>query len=165
MSMAPTDVEMVFVGENEWFQSDPEKMAEQVQEKTTELAVGINARELAFYNEKELQTGQKWFPTSATQIPYRYGFRMIVHWDKALPNGTVAVPATLTQAHLIPQGATITWFTNLTGVAVNGTPEWRALAGSDLTISADATNVILTATADLRAYTGAYIVMEYLKQD
>lgn len=139
---------------------DREDSTRQIQTSLNELVTPINSRELAYYIESEIQTGQQWFPTSSTTSIYRYGFRFVYHWDAALPNTT-----TTNMAHGIPNASQITWFTHLYGVAVdNAGPRWLSLPNAECSILADATNVTLTTTADLSAYDGAYIVMEYLKQ-
>lgn len=161
MTISPDNVEQTFLTEKEWYEDDPEKLAEQMSLRTEDLAIGINARELAFYVEKEVQTGQRWFPTSSTQIPWRYGYRFVYHWNQALPNTT-----STSLAHGINNASAIKWFTNLYGVAVdNAGPTWLSLPNSSCDILADATNITLSTSSDLSAYDEAYIVMEYLKQD
>ena len=160
MSVSPENSEAPFAARSALFETEPEKMARQVQDTFNDNVDAINARELAYYLEKEVQTGQHGFPTASSTALYRYGFRFVYHWDAALPNTT-----STSLAHGIPNASQITWFTHLYGVGVdNAGPTWISLPNAECTITADATNVTLTTTADLSAYDGAYIVMEYLKQ-
>ena len=160
MSIKPDNVEQNFVPPGVWFNKEGEQLAEQLSARTSDLALGVNTREIALYQPVELQTGQRWFPTSNTQIPFRYGFRFVYHYETALPN-----TASVSVAHGIPNSTQITWFTHVYGMAKDSAgPTWMPIPNEDLFITVDQTNINITAAVDFSAYEESYFVLEYLKQ-
>ncbi len=137
------------------------------------IAVVLNTKDSGYYdNSDEFVNGQVFFPdptlTSATQIAptFRQVFRKIVNFGP-LPNGTIN--PVKTAPHGIDPNSSFT-FTRIYGAASDTTAltyiplPYVNIAGNEIELDVDATNVIITTTAfDWSAYTFVYIVLEYLK--
>lgn len=132
------------------------------------IALSLNTRDAGYYALEEFINGQIYFPnpslTSSTpQTPaFRQVFRMVVDFG-ALPNaGSKSV------AHNIDITAQFS-FTRIYGassdqVGFNYIPIPNVSATIPVEIHITLTEVVITTTANLTAYTKTYIVLEYLKQ-
>jgi len=127
------------------------------------MAMGVNNRDAGLYDTSEFVCGQQFFPdpalTSASSVTptFRNVFRKVVNFG-ALPNNT---------GKSVAHGITTTVntsFTRMYGVATDPTGfSALAIPNSDITLELDGTNVTITTTADLTAYTTTYVVLEYIK--
>jgi len=127
------------------------------------MAMGVNNRDAGLYNTSEFVCGQQFFPdpalTSASSVTptFRNVFRKVVNFG-ALPDTT---------GKNVAHGITTTVNTSFTRMygAATDPAGFSALAipNSDITLELDGTNVTITTTADLTAYTTTYVVLEYIK--
>jgi hypothetical protein len=133
------------------------------------MALSVNVKDSAMYTPGEFVNGQSFFPnpannSSTSAAPsMRPAYRMLVNFG-ALPNATTAAVA-----HGLAANSGWT-FTRIYGCATNpNTPQYLPIpyAGSGATGSielwADGTNVNITTTANLSAYTTTYVILEYMK--
>lgn len=131
------------------------------------MALVANIKDSGYYLPAEFVNGQLYFPNpdatitnpGAKNAVYRQVYRIVVNFG-ALPD-----TATKSVAHNIPNINADFTFTRMYGAASKPTVAYSYLAipNSDITLTADATNVNVTTVANLTAYTRTYIVLEYLK--
>lgn len=130
------------------------------------MALVTNIKDSGYYLPAEFVNGQLYFPNpdvtitnpGAKNAVYRQVYRMVVNFG-ALPNA-----ATKSVAHNIPNISADFTFTRMYGAASNPTGLlYQPIPNSDITLTADATNVNVTTVANLTAYTRTYIVLEYIK--
>lgn len=134
-----------------------------------QMSLVLNTKDTGYYPLTEFVCGQLYFPdptltsASTTTPVWRQVFRKVINFG-ALPN-----TATKTVAHGITMTATTT-FTRIYGCAsIPGTTfvplplcSTTALA-NNISLYADATNVIIATGVDRTAYTTCYVVLEWLK--
>lgn len=138
-----------------------------LRQSVNNMALVTNIKDSGYYLPAEFVNGQLYFPNpdpaitapAAKNAVYRQVYRMVVNFG-ALPN-----TATKSVAHNIPNISADFTFTRMYGAASKPTVAYSYLPipNSDITLSADATNVNVTTVANLTAYTRTYIVLEYLK--
>lgn len=126
----------------------------------------INLKTSGYYAQEEYLDGNQWFPDTATiqsqNRVYRSEFRAVVDFG-ALPNAT-----SKSVAHGLD---TTNWtITNIYGAATDPSapsfipiPFASPTLNLNISLSADNTNVVITTGVDRTAYTGCYVVLEYLK--
>jgi hypothetical protein len=128
------------------------------------IAVALNLKESAYYMTKEFLTGQVFFnPDTNEPEKQRPGYRQVVNFG--------ALPAAGIQP--IPHGLTLNAYTTAThiyGAATNPTtteliplPYSSTVAGDNIEVWIDATNVNIRVAANWSTYTRCIIVIEYLK--
>jgi hypothetical protein len=102
---------------------------------------------------EEIQSGKIWVdPADGLKYPM---FRKVINTG-SLPNATSE-----NTAHGIV-GLAVTKFMRCEFWATNGTTKGRVSNGNPL-IEVDATNVVVTSTGDLSAYTSSLVILEYCK--
>lgn len=137
------------------YSQNDKELLRNVYRKINELVYIINTKDTGIYNNEEIFTAQQWYlekNVGEQQIIFRKVFENI-----ALPNaGTTSV------AHGLNLDAN--WdFIKIYGTAKDpATPAWISLA-TLTTIDIDTTNINITSTIDLSAYTNGRIVIEYTK--
>jgi len=130
------------------------------------MADVLNAKDTGIYQLTEFVNSQQFFSNPAynsstnVQPALRPDYRMVVNFG-ALPNNT-----TKSVAHNISvNNATI--YTRIYGAStypgVLGIPIGNVSSTIPVAITVDPTNVNITTTADMTAYTQTIIVIEYLK--
>jgi hypothetical protein len=124
----------------------------------------VNLKESAYYPLQEFVTGQVYFPnpllksTTSSAPAYRPTYRKVIDFG-ALPNA-----ATKSVAHGITLSSNFS-FTRIYATASNQTAlTYFPIPGNGVNITVDATNVNITTTVDLTAYTKVYVVLEFLNQ-
>lgn len=124
-------------------------------------AVGINSREISYYPENEIFSGQYYF-TAGNPQRFRNVFRKVINI------GALAAGATYNQAHNITDA---TMFTKIYGSCVTDTPDFRNIPYASATVvtnqieaRATSTNLIVVNGATSPNLTSCYIVLEYLKE-
>lgn len=130
------------------------------------IANVVNVKESAYYLPVEFVNGQQWFALtgSTNESQTRQVYRRVVDFG-TLPNtGTTSV------AHNIEGISAETTFTRIYGCASDTAafsylpiPFASTAATGNISVSVDATNVIITTDSDRTAYTTTYVILEYLK--
>lgn len=138
-----------------------------LRQSVNNVLLALNAKDSGFYTQFETICGQQYFPnpalTSLTpQTPvYRAVFREVVLF------GPLAMGVN-TKAHNISV-TTSTTFTRIYGVVNDITNfsylplPYVNLAGNEIQIDVDATNVTITTAVAMPTYTINYVIVEYLK--
>lgn len=167
MSFEPENTQSAFLPPNIIIPDDWNEAKLILTDYLIKAAEAINARELAQYqdanvtggnNISETITGQAWFTTGDAN-KFRYGSRTVVNM------GALANAGPTTQPHGIDVTAN-TVFTHIYGVANNPgvlshpLPNGGAVAVS---VAVNATDVIVTTTTDLTAFTECYVVLEWVE--
>lgn len=161
MSFSPTNSQTAFLPTYVNLQADEEQLRIVLTSYLTNIAYGVNLREIAQYETVELLNGQQFFDPNDAQKK-RYGFR------KVFPTGAIASGATA----LIPHGITQqTIFTYIGGGVVTDFPDYRPLPYVSVTgvaacidIRVDATNIIIVnGTGAGPNITSGIVTLEYLK--
>ena len=131
-------------------------------------AVATNGKDTGMYDTQEFVNGQTYFASATTssastsQPTRRQVFRKVVNFG-ALPNSALKQVA-----HTITVTPTVT-FTRIYGTASKPStsfipiPYSSAVANDNIELSIDATNVNITTSKDMSAWTTCYVVLEYLK--
>lgn len=148
--------------ENVEFSSDFSQFLIQLTDLYSKIAQVSNSKEDGRYDLIELVNGQEFFsdnPQVKNQI-YR----------KVVATGALKNAAATTQAHGLNGGAAVpaTWlFTRIDGFArAAATPEWISLSNGgirDCAIQVLDTDIVITPTVDLSAFTESWVVLEYYK--
>ena len=134
-----------------------------------QMSLVLNTKDTGYYPLTEFVCGQLYFPdptltsASTTTPVWRQVFRKVINFG-ALPN-----TATKTVAHGITITAT-TSFTRIYGCATDPSTSFlplplcsTAALANNITLYADATNVIISTGIDRSGYTTCYVVLEYIK--
>ena len=133
-----------------------------------QVAEAVNAREIGQYQDVSLDalgsnisdtiTGQAWF-VEGNANKFRYGSRTVVIM------GALANAGATTVAHGITVSSN-TVFTHIWGTANNpGTLSYPLpnSGANAVSVEVDGTNVIVTTTTDLTAFTECYVVLEWVE--
>lgn len=137
---------------------DPKAMRLWMTDYLKKIARALQRRDIGVFSISEIGAGLQYFPTTVGD--WRNVWRKVINFG-SLPNSTtksVAHGITWTAAQQIIFThiyATATDQTNFSAISV---PD-----GADPSIEVDATNVNITTSSDLTAYTECYVVLEYLK--
>lgn len=126
----------------------------------------LNTKDTGIYQLTEFVNGQRFFSnpaynsSTAVQPTQRQDYRMVINFG-ALPNNT-----TKSVAHNIAvNGATV--FTRIYATATTpgtaGIPIPYVSSSNPVQINVDATNVNITTTTNMTAFTTVIVVIEYLK--
>lgn len=136
-------------------------------ERFTRYAEAINAKEIGWYYDTEVDTGKKFIPVSnsATSNNWRTIFRMVVDTG-GLPNTT-----TKSVSHGITVDDNFTLI-KLWGSATKPTSSYSALPlpyasstlNDNISINMDATNINIITAKDYTAYTKSYVIAEYIQE-
>jgi len=128
------------------------------------ISLALNLKDSGYYVQQEFMTGQVFFPDANNNASGRQSFRTVVNFG-ALPNNTTGL-----MAHGIDVFNSFI-FTRMYGCASNQItmsylpiPYASAATVDIIELSADATNVYITTSSDLSAYTQTYIILEYVKE-
>lgn len=128
------------------------------------MQISLNVKDSAYYDTEEFVNGQLFFASpdassSSTEATNRRQvFRKVINFG-ALPNST-----TKSVAHDIDITSGYS-FTRLYGAASDQSGlNFLAIPNSAITLAVDSTNVKITTTSNLSAYTITYVTLEYLKQ-
>lgn len=144
-----------YLPQSRTFDTDNVKLFKiQIENGWTQIALRINERVIGNFYTNEQLAGQEFFGSSNQRR--RSAFRKVVDFG-ALPN---------TAAKSVAHGLSPTadWkFTHIYATASDPV-NISYIPVSDSFIVVDATNVTITTTSDLTAYTTCYVVLEYLKE-
>ena len=128
------------------------------------LSLALNLKDSGYYVQQEFLTGQVFFPDADSNVDGRQSFRTVVDFG-TLPNNTTG-----SMAHGIEVFNSFI-FTRIYGCASDQItmnylpiPYASATTAEIIELSADATNVYVTTSSDLTAYTKTYIILEYVKE-
>lgn len=156
MSASPTNSQGNFVPENYVIPNDPIQRDEFLKKTFENFARFINRKDMGQYETQEVQNNQT-FP-GATLQSKNFIFR------KVISTGALLNTATSTIAHGIASINNNWNFTRIYGTAVDPTtPIWIAMPNSNIGITVDNTNIYITTTVDLTAYTSSQVILEYYK--
>lgn len=134
------------------------------------ISTVLNLKDSAYYDTNEFVTGQSYFPNPAlnsstsTVATYRPTYRLVVNFPGGLTiNGVNTAPHHLS----INSGFT---FTRIYAVASDTTnlkyipiPYASGAAGTDIELSVDSTNVIITTSSNRSSFNVCYCVLEFMK--
>lgn len=138
-------------------------------ENLNSMVLALNIKDSAYYNTSEFVNGQLLFPnpannsTTASAPDFRQIYRKVINFG-ALPN-----TATKSVAHGITMSAATT-FTRIYAAASDTTGmtyipiPYASVAGTNVELSVDATNVNITTGANLTNYNICYVILEYVQQ-
>jgi hypothetical protein len=143
---------------------DLKEMMIRLYQDLTFICNTINLKETAYYTLDEFVTGQLFFPNPALnsttpQTPvFRQAFRKLINF------GTLPNAATKSVAHGLAFDSTYT-FTKIYATATDpvGLVAFP-IPITGTTITVDATNVNITTTANMTAYTACFCILEFIKQ-
>jgi hypothetical protein len=141
---------------------EPEQLRTVLTDNYKKIANIMNTKEGALYLTQELATYIQYF-TPDEPFKNRNGYRKVVNFG-ALPN---------TAAKTVAHGITFDADSTLTRLYASATdpvnllyipiPYASSVLASNIEISLDATNVIITTGSNRSAYTTCYVVIEWLK--
>lgn len=161
---APDFTEGNYVSEQFDLPEDREEIDSKLKTSIEEIAKMVNRKDTGQYEEYEIQTNQTW--PSDTPQEKRDIFRKIID------TGTLPNAGTITTAHGIT-GIDNNWFLT----RIDGTAQEPAGAGLrpfyipipnagaiyPVEIMVDTTNINITTTVNLSAFTKSYVVLEFYK--
>lgn len=149
-----------YLPQNVYFSPDYQQYLLQITKLYTDIAQGINQREIAAYALSEQPTGQSWYDPTSSQIS-RQTFR------KVFTLGAIAPGATLVTAHGITP---LLRFTAAYGDVITAVPDFRpipfvsaTLVTDQIQIREDTVNFYITNGATAPAIISAQVVLEFLK--
>lgn len=142
--------------------SKPEDLRELLKNTIEKQNVQINRKDTGQYELSEIQCNQTFFGTTAQTK--RYTFRTVINTGALLNAAPTAVNHNLNGGAAVPA----TWmFTRVYGFARDPiTPLWIPLPNGgihDCSVQVTATQVIITPTVNLVAFTESYVILEYWK--
>ncbi len=156
MSFAPANSSTAYIPTYLDLQCNDEQLRIILTAYLTDLAYGINLREIAQYEQVELLNGQQFFNPTSTRTK-RYGFRKVFPFSDA----------NLVFNHDIT-GATI--YTSISGTAITAGGNFipipyvsATLVTDQIQIDVTPTQVVVTKGATSPVLTNGLIILEYLK--
>lgn len=133
--------------------ADEQNLERQLVNFHVQTNTAVNNRTIGTFDLNSIPNGERWYPTNPGG-PQRDGNRKVLTFSSILNGATT-----------IPHGITYTKITRLYGTADNGTttiPLEHSTSTEVVSLTANATNVIITTTtANWTAYSGT-IVLEYI---
>ena len=161
MTYEPSNAFEPPIDENVNFSKDFNKFLDQITRRYRDIARKLNEKERAYYPlNLEIVNDQKYF-TAGNPQKFRTVFRKIIATGQ-LPNAA----ASPVNHNLTP---TVNWlFTNISGFARDpATPIWIPMpnmgAAYPVQLHVTVTQVIITTTVNLNAFTDSWVVLEYVK--
>lgn len=143
---------------------EPDKLREFLVEQLKRISNAVNEREVGQYQDVELLAGKQFIPGSNNPQLNRQVLRKVIDCG-TLPNtGSSTVPHEIsftTNFTLIHLYGSATDPTALTAVPL---PYASNTASSDIELSMNATNIVITTAADYSSYTRTYVVCEYIQE-
>ena len=144
--------------------SDFKELLVNLYQNLNKMSLAINARDNGMYFTQELVDNQQWFSTvnSTVVSTQRVNYRTTIDFGALPVTGTKSVP------HNIDVTDTLSW-TRIYGTATDqaghtGIPiPYVDLAGNNIQIDVDNTNVNISTNSDYSNYTVTYVILEYLK--
>ncbi|MDC7243650.1 MAG: hypothetical protein PQJ44_06915 [Sphaerochaetaceae bacterium] len=165
--MVDSENELLYLPEYDVIPDNWKEAKKHIVESLTSYAESINAKEIGWYYDVELDTGKKFIPISndVTSNQWRTIFRKVVDTG-TLPNTT-----TTNTAHGVTVDANFTLI-DLYGAATKPTSAFASLPlpfasgtlADNISVTVDATNINITTSKDYTAYTCSYIVLEYIQE-
>lgn len=155
-----------FIPEDFILPDDPEEMRLVLSDYIRFLSPLLNAKVIGIFDEEQILNGQTWFNTANRQS-LKNGYRMTVNFG-ALPNASVK-----SVAHNIPVTSSSS-FTHIYATATNPAAVFPsifsvpipyvnvAMAGNNIEINVDDTNVNIRTSTDWSSFTICYVILEYL---
>lgn len=163
MSFAPTNSLSPFLPTTQVFPEDESQRLIVLTTNYTEIAHGINQREIGTYETVEQLNGQQFFNTTSPEKK-RFAYR------KVFSIGAIAAGATSVTAHGITGVNSTTVFTHIYGTAVTNVIDNRPIPYADATavteqieINVNTTNITIINGAVAPPITSAIVILEYLK--
>lgn len=149
---------------NIWDTEDLKELQIRLYQNLNLMATAVNLKDSGYYSLQEFVNGQSYFPNPAlssatpTTPVYRQVFRKVINF------GTLPNTATKSVAHGLTINNTFS-FTRIYATASDPVGlTYFPIPGNGTNITADATNVNITTTANMTAYTICYVVLENIKQ-
>jgi hypothetical protein len=156
MTFRPENSLPFMVPENVAFSKDQQQFLLQLTDAYTKLAKASNGKDIGSYENIELVNGQRFFGQN-NQSKHQI-YRKVVECGM-LPNTGLSITA-----HGISGLGATSMFTRIYGTARNPlVPVWLAIPNYQSEITVDNTNIYITTTANLTAYTYSIVVIEYFK--
>lgn len=129
------------------------------------MALTLNSKDSGYYSLSQFVTGQQYFPnpTSSNQSQLRPSYRKVINFG-ALPNA-----ATKSVAHGITVNKGLTWTrieafatdpVNFKGYPIPNTA--NSVTGISSAIDVTSTNVSITTSGNLTAFTTTIVILEWL---
>jgi hypothetical protein len=132
-------------------------------EQLKRISNGLNDREIGFLLDEELLTGQAFIPGVTTGQAFRSVLRMVVVFGP-LPNAsTKSVPHNVVvdaNFSLMNMYLSATDPIDLVGFSL----QYYSVATSDIVLSYDVSNIVVTTQSNYSNYTTSYVVFEYIQQ-
>jgi len=160
---------------NNFLQTDyiiPQDISEKdlkIRQYFNDIATAVNSKDSGFYDGTITVSGQQFLPIfssqNASSIVYRDVFRLVID------TGALANAGTTTTAHGITTTENYS-LVRLYGAATDpGALTWTSVIplpfasptlANNISLEADATNIIITTGSDRTAYTRSFVVIEYI---
>lgn len=148
---------------------DPAQRDIKLRQYLNDIAVATNSKDSGLFDRIVSITGQQFLPTfsntTATNATYRQVFRQVFDTG-ALPNAT-----TKTIAHGVSSQATYSLVRMYGAATEPGGSSWTSVIplpfasptlNKNISLEADATNIIITTAIDYSAWTRSFVIMEWI---
>lgn len=144
--------------------SDFKELLVNIYQNLNNISLAVNARDNGMYFTQELVDNQQWFsPINSTIVStQRFNYRTTINFGALPVSGTKSVPHNINVTNTLSWTriyATTTDQTGLKGIPI----PYVDLAGNNIQIDVDSTNVNISTSFDYSNYTITYVVLEYLK--
>ena len=161
-AFAPANAQGAFVRQFSNYFVDDEQLRNILMARDTELALAMNLRDIAIYDEVEVLNGQQFFNPAATQNQKkRFAFRKVFQIPATAAGGNYTVNHNISN---------VTIFTRIYGTVITDFVDFRPIPYASvgaitdqISIRATATQLIIDVGATSPNVTSGIAVLEYLK--
>jgi hypothetical protein len=132
-------------------------------EQLKKLANAVNVREIGWFLDEELLSGKQFYPGTTHPQQFRSILRTVI------PFGALPAAGSKSVAHNIKIDANFRlidmWLSATDPVNLVGfTLAYYSIAGGDIKVSYNATDVVVTVASNYSAYSESDIYMEYIQE-
>lgn len=156
--------------ENYFVPQDPAAALLRIRQYINDLAYATNRKSSGYFIEERTITGQQFVPTFGTDTSSSVQYRPVLR--KVIDTGALPNAGTSTTAHGIATTENFT-FVRIYGTATDPgastitsaipIPYSSNTANSNIEVSVDATNVVITTGIDYSAYTRSFVILEWVE--
>jgi hypothetical protein len=132
-------------------------------EQLKKITNSLNAKEIGFFLDEELVSGKLFIPGATNPQAFRTVLRTVINFG-ALPNtGSKSV------AHNVTVDGNFTlvsmWLSATDPIGLVGfSLAYWSIGASDIALSYNSTDVVVSTSSNYSAYTRSYVIMEYIQE-
>ena len=163
MTVDTAQIDETYLPIYSYIPKEDEELREFLSEQFRRISNAVNVREIGWFLNQQLLSGQQFIPGVNNTQAFRSIFRTVIVFG-TLPNAT-----TKSVAHNITVNASfslINMYLSATDPVnfVGFSLQYWSKASADILLSYSATNIIVTTASDYSAYTTSFVIFEFIQE-